>query len=137
MSQENVELHRRGLKAFNERDVEALIAITHPDAELYSAMVDGTYRGHAGARKWHRDFEETLGTIRAELEALFDLGDTTLAFTILRAHGQQSGADVVMKSAQVCKWRDGLCVYMRAYARREEALRNLGIAEDELEPVAP
>jgi hypothetical protein len=43
VSRENVDLHRRGLKAFNERDVEALIATTHPDAELYSAMVDGTY----------------------------------------------------------------------------------------------
>jgi hypothetical protein len=37
----------------------------------------------------------------------------------------------------VCRWRDGLCVYGKQYAHREDALRDLGVSEDALEPIAP
>ena len=42
-----------------------------------------------------------------------------------------------MPFAQVLRWRDGLIVYAKGYTRREDALRDLGVSEDELEPVAP
>jgi hypothetical protein len=35
------------------------------------------------------------------------------------------------------RWRNGLCVYAKAYAKREDALKELGISEDALEPIAP
>ena len=31
MSQGNVELYRRGIEAFNRRDLEAFLALAHPD----------------------------------------------------------------------------------------------------------
>jgi hypothetical protein len=30
-----------------------------------------------------------------------------------------------------------LCVYFKVYARREDALRDLGVSEDALEPITP
>ena len=39
--------------------------------------------------------------------------------------------------ARVCRWRDGLMVYGKAYVHREDALRDLGVSEDALEPIAP
>jgi hypothetical protein len=42
-----------------------------------------------------------------------------------------------MPNAQVFRWRDGLGVYWKGYVHREDALRDLGISEDELEPIAP
>jgi hypothetical protein len=35
MSQENVELHRRAVEAYNTHDVEALIAISDPSIEAH------------------------------------------------------------------------------------------------------
>jgi hypothetical protein len=56
---------------------------------------------------------------------------------LLHGRGQQSGAQVAMPYAQVLRWRDGRCTYLKAYAHREDALKDLGVSEDELEPIAP
>jgi hypothetical protein len=42
-----------------------------------------------------------------------------------------------MPIAQVARWRDGLLVYVKGYADREDALSDLGVSEDELEPIYP
>ena len=42
-----------------------------------------------------------------------------------------------MPAAAVQRWRDGLTVYIKAYAHREDALKDLDISEDALEPIAP
>jgi hypothetical protein len=39
-----------------------------------------------------------------------------------------------MPYAHVMRWRDGLIVYFKAYVQREDALRDLGLSEDALEP---
>jgi hypothetical protein len=77
------------------------------------------------------------GVIRIEPEAYFDLGEHTLAFYALHARGRHSGVEVAMPSAVVARWRDGLIVYFKAYAHREDALRDLGVSEDELERIDP
>lgn len=56
VSEANVELHRRIFDAFNERDIEALVAYLHPQFELRSklaAVAPAVYHGHEGARRWH------------------------------------------------------------------------------------
>jgi hypothetical protein len=42
-----------------------------------------------------------------------------------------------MPVAQLVRWRDGLGVYFKSCAHREDALSDLGVSEDELEPIAP
>jgi hypothetical protein len=42
-----------------------------------------------------------------------------------------------MPAAQMARWRDGLIVYYKGYIHREDSLRELGVSEDELEPIAP
>jgi hypothetical protein len=42
-----------------------------------------------------------------------------------------------MRLAQVARWRDGLCAYLKSYAELEEALEELGVAEHELERIVP
>jgi ketosteroid isomerase-like protein len=141
MSQENVELHRRAFRAFNARDVEAFIAVCNPEIEFHStfAAVGGArYKGHDGLRKWHRDLEDAWGEgIRVEPDAYFDCGEQTLTFGVLYGRGRQSRADVAMPYAGVVKWRDGLATEWRAYGRKEEALSDLGLSEDALEPLNP
>jgi hypothetical protein len=40
-------------------------------------------------------------------------------------------------AAAVATWRNGLCVDFKGYVHKEEALRDLGVSEDTLEPIAP
>jgi hypothetical protein len=141
VSNQNVELHRRAIEAFNVHEAEALIAICDPNIEFHSAMTvpgGAGYHGHDGVRRWLDDLEDVWGSeLRIEPEAFFDLGEHTLAWQVLRGRGQQSGADVTLPSAAVSRWRNGLSVSFTIYAHREDALRDLGVSEDALEPIAP
>jgi hypothetical protein len=89
-------------------------------------------------RRWFGDLEDAWGSeIRIEVEAYFDLGEHTLGFHVLHGRGRQSGVEAAMPAAAVQRWRDGLTVYIKAYAHREDALKDLDISEDALEPIAP
>jgi hypothetical protein len=140
---QNVEHHRRAIEAFNAHDIDALItSFFDPSIEFQSAFaaVGGAiYHGHDGLRKWHIDLQDAWGEeIRIVPEAYFDLGEHTLASYVFRGRGRQSGAAVAMPNAQVCRWRDGLCVSLKVYASREDAFRDLGVSEaDTMEPIAP
>ena len=140
MPERNVELHRRAIEAYNARDVDAFIAFADPSVEFHAAFaaVGGVYHGHDGLRKFFRDIEDAWGDEnRLEPEAYFDLGERTLAFYLLRARGRHSGAEVATRIANVMRWREGLIVYAKSYVHKEEALRDLGVSEDELEPIDP
>jgi ketosteroid isomerase-like protein len=141
MSRRTVELLRRWFEAFNARDIEAAIAVCDPSGEFTSTFAVGgaaVYHGHDGMRKYFGDLAEVWGDeIRLEPEAYFDLDEHTLAFSVSRGRGRHSGAEVAMPVASVARWRDGRMVYLKGYADREDALRDLGVSEDELEPIAP
>jgi hypothetical protein len=141
MSQENVERHRRAIEAFNAHDVGAFIALCDSSVEAHSvfaAVGGGVYHGHDGLRRFFIDGGDAWGDeIRGEVEAFFDLGEDTLVFYVLYGRGRQSGVEVAMPLAQVVKWRDGLVVYFKVYAHREDALSDLGISEEALERIEP
>jgi SnoaL-like domain len=142
MRERNVERARRLVAAFNARDIEAMIRCSDPSIEFDSAFgvaVGGdVLRGHDGLRRWHRAVEDTWGEeIRLEPEAYFELDERTLTRFTLHGRGQRSGAEVAMPIALVASWRNGLVVFMKGYIRMEDALRDLGVSEDELEPSDP
>jgi ketosteroid isomerase-like protein len=140
MSERNVELHRRIVEAYNARDLESFLAVSDPSVEFHAAwaaVVPMAYHGHEGIRTWVQETEAALSEFQMTPEAYFDLGEHTLVFHVLRVRGRQSGAEVGMSGAVVARWRDGLCVYVRSYIHREDALSDLGVSEDELEPIEP
>jgi ketosteroid isomerase-like protein len=140
VSEQNVELQRRLTDAFNARDIEAFIALCDPKVEVHSTFAElgAIYHGHDGVRRWHRDFEDAWEkNIRLEVQSYFDLGEYTLLFSVWHGRGRQSGVDVALPGAQVARWRDGRLVYIKGYTNREDALLELGISEDALEPSAP
>ena len=140
MSERNVKLTRRLAAAYNAREIETFIGYCDPSIEFHAAIaaVSGVYRGHDGMREYFRDVQDAWGgEIRVEPEAYFDFDDQTLVFHVLRGRGRHSGVEVSMPVALVARWRSGLVVYLRAYTHREDALRELGASEDELEPIDP
>jgi ketosteroid isomerase-like protein len=135
----NIELLRGFGNALNAHDIEAILAYCDPNIAFHSGIgaIHGVYHGHDGVRRWHRDNREVWGEeIRAEPEAVFDLGEHTLTFYVARGRGQRSGVEVAMPGAAVVRWRNGLITYIKSYRDREDALRDLGVTEDELEQLA-
>jgi ketosteroid isomerase-like protein len=141
MSECNVELHRHWIEAFASRDIEAVIALCDPSVEFRSgfrAVGGGVYYGHDGMRRWHRDLEGACGEqIRVQPDAYFDLGEDALIFFVYHGRGEHSGAEVAMQATSVAQWRDGLLTHSTVYLDRAQALRDLGVTEDALEPIAP
>ena len=118
-----------------------MIGYSDPSIEFHSAFAavgGAVYHGHDGIRMSQRDLDEAWGDeIRLEPEAYFDMGEHTLAFHVLHGRGSHSGTDVAMRVAHVFRWRDGLAIYFKAYVHREDALNDLGVSEDQLEPISP
>jgi ketosteroid isomerase-like protein len=54
MSQENVEQTHRAFQAFDDRDLDALLAMLDDDVEAFPILagMDGSYHGHDGIRRW-------------------------------------------------------------------------------------
>jgi hypothetical protein len=136
---ENVMLLRCVLDAYNARDIDKLVSYCDPNVEfhsVYAAIGGAVYHGRDGMRSWHRDVQDVWGDeTRLEQEAYFDFGERTLAVYVLHGRGQQSGVQVALPSALIARWRGGLMVHVKAYAHREDALSDLGVSVDDLEPI--
>ena len=141
MSNENVDLVRRVYKAFNARDLDAILELADPEIEWHStfAQIGGAvYRGHDELRKWHEDFENAwAGGIHLDTEAMFDLDEHVLSYAVMHARGIGSGAEASLPIAQIWRFNAGRVIYLKTYIERDEALRDLGVSEEALEPARP
>ena len=107
---EHHETYRRFIEAFNQRDVEAILADMDPDIEFESrfAMAGGSrYHGHDGVRGWLADLDEAWEHIGVEIERVFEDGEETIALITLDAKGRASGLDIREAAAHRLAWRDG------------------------------
>jgi ketosteroid isomerase-like protein len=130
MSQENVEILRRGyaasdpLTTFAERiapDVEFDFTAVYPDQPVL--------RGTDAVRRF-LDEGPWGGRINFEPERFFDVDDErVLVFVRVTATGQESGAPAEARAAHEFTVRDGLLVRLKAYLDRAEALEAVGLSE--------
>jgi ketosteroid isomerase-like protein len=128
MSQANVELTRRAFQAFDDRDLDALLAVLDDDVEAFPILagMEGGYRGHDGVRRWWASLLGTFPDFQAEIVELHDLGDRTLAVLRLRGHGAESATPLDATAWQVSQFREGKCIGWRVYTSEREALEAVG-----------
>ena len=131
MSQENVDLTRRAFKAFEDRDLDALLAMLSDDVEAFPILagMEGGYRGHDGIRRWWAGLLGTFPDFSAEIVELRDLGDTTIAVLRLRGHGSESATPVDVRVWHVSRLRHGKCIGWRVYTSERDALEAVGLSE--------
>lgn len=101
MSQENVEIVRRGIKAFNGRDLTRAFSLWSSDAEIdwsrSKGPLKGVYRGHAGLERFWGEFWSTFDSVEVE------------------THGyMQVGANVVIPNTAYLRGREGIEVVARS-----------------------
>jgi ketosteroid isomerase-like protein len=135
MSQENGELVRRLVAAFNAQDPDAASAVLREDAEWRPAFTGGgavegaVYRGHAGFRRYLKDLSETWVEIEGYIDELRDVGERLLLFARIRFVGRGSGVEMTQPITGVFTFRGGKIATAHYYVEREEALVAVGLSE--------
>jgi ketosteroid isomerase-like protein len=133
MSEENVELVRRAVKAFNDRDIDWLEGWITEDYEfvpyLATVVETTTYRGRAGLRKYQEDADAAWETIQVRVDEIRDLGNRLVAFGEIRGRGRSSGLDVRVPLAWVVDFHEGKLRRTQSYGDRSEALEAAGLRE--------
>lgn len=124
MPRRNTDLAWLLIEAFNRRDLDGMLALTHAEVEIEPRLVgmEGGYRGHEGVRRWWSDLLEGFPDYTVEVEDVLALGEMTLARVRGRGHGAGSGTLVVEIWWQSATWRDGRCAWWRNFATEPEAL---------------
>ncbi len=126
MSQENVEIFRRGVDAWNSDDFEAWINLYDAEVEWFALME--VFRGRRGARQAWESFKGDAG-IRVRFDDVRDLGESVLALGEIEATGRRTGLNVAQEIAQLITYRNGKTVSVRDFGSHAEALEAAGLRE--------
>ena len=132
MSGENAELYRRGIDAFNRRDLDAFLALAHPEVVGVSrvlAIEGGSYQGHDGVRDWWKELLGVFPDFTIQIVWVRDAGPLVVSGLRNRAHGEGSAAPLEEFVWQVSEWRDGQVVRWQMYASEQEAIEAAGLEE--------
>lgn len=133
MSEENVEVVRRSLKAMADGDVEELLSLYAPDIEFLpltgTHVGSGGYRGHDGVRTYLAEAEAVWDVVRPEPEAMHAVGDDVIVFGHCAIRGKASKLETREAMAWVITVRDGKVVRHRVFRTGQEALEAAGQSE--------
>ena len=133
MSQENVDLVRRSIGAFNSGDWDGSLEYMDEDIEWRAPYVvpdQDSYFGRDGVRAFWRAWTDNFEGFRVEVEELIDVGDDVVVVARIRGQGIASGAEVRSNSfAQIARVRDGKICRWEIYDSAQEALEAAGRRE--------
>ena len=136
MSQENVEIVTRAIRAWNERDFDAYPALAHPDAEYHGLAEwpglpgEGrTFRGLEGLRSRLTRIDAEFDRFRNEPLELIDAGERVVVVFEMSAIGRQSRVPVRFTDAAVWTIKDGRIASVEICRTRERALEIAGLPE--------
>ncbi len=132
MSQENVEVVRRGFEAFAQGGPDAMSDFWAADIDyraIEGALDDrGPMHGKEAVRAHFQDWFDTFDDLKAEPLELIDATDEQVV-TVLQFGGRAklSGVETNLTYAVLSKIRDGKIVRGREYWTRDEALEAAGL----------
>ena len=133
MSQENVEIVRAAIEAFNRGDSDALFQKMAPQFEFDMSRAMGTERGiHVldEARRVWEEFAANWDSVRFDPHEFIEAGDLVVVPQTTRARGRD-GIEVVARPTLVWTIRDGAIVRISMYQERQDALEALGLSEQD------
>jgi ketosteroid isomerase-like protein len=132
MSQENVEVVRRHVEAWNRRDMATLSALWRSDAEIdwsrARGPLKGVYRGRAERETFWNEFYSTFEEARIESHDFTDAGSEVVVSNAAHFRGR-GGIEVTARSANVYTVENGQITRLRMFQERAEALEAAGLSE--------
>jgi ketosteroid isomerase-like protein len=136
MSQENVEVVRAVLEAWQRDDFEAFLSRTDPAIGWHTVLerlVEGSesfYRGHDGMRQFWNFYRTELENFEVEERELRDVGDDRVVLLVqFRWRGLKSGIESESPAGLVMTLRDGRIIQSFDYLSHQEALKAVGLEE--------
>ena len=132
MSESNTALAKRGIGAFNERDVEAMASLTTPDFEWSPSMVaiEGeTFVGREGIEKYLGQLESAWESFQIHVGQFRESDGGVVMLGRLEALGKTSGVPVDSPLGMVFDIRDGAIARIRGFLDHADALRSAGLQE--------
>jgi ketosteroid isomerase-like protein len=107
---ERINVVRAFADAITERDVEAAVALCHPEIEFFSLMAQleaRPYRGFAGIRRYFSEIDATWEEWRVDVEQLLSTPDGRVAI-VMSTHmrGTGSGLPLAERVANVWEFKD-------------------------------
>jgi ketosteroid isomerase-like protein len=135
MSQENVELVRRGYEAFERGEMEAVLSLLDPDAEIRvdRAFPDWEpFYGPDGFMSFLQMWLEPWETYRVQVDKLIDAGERVLVAATEFGRRRDTGFDVEQRSYHVWTLKDGRAVRLDTFFEWSEALEAAGLDPDSI-----
>ena len=131
MSQENVEVVRRWIEAYNRRVFEGLMELTEPDFEMKSLFVpiEGDFRGYAALDAYFEAVDDAYEHLLSVPEEFIDAGAAVLVVTHLDWRGKGSGAHGETPIVVTFWLRAGKVFREETFTDRAEALEAVGLSE--------
>ena len=137
MSQENVEIVRRGIAAWNRGDLDEVLSVLHAEIEFRPETdhghpifpgLDPSYHGHQGYRKFWRDFYAIFEGISIDIERT--VSDNDHIVFVSRFHGVvRGGAQADRRIAAAITLHAGLVWRYFNFPRWDQALEAVGLRE--------
>ena len=130
MSEENVDVVRQAIEAFNSRDRDRLLSLLDPEIEFRSAVEQKTYRGHAGMVRYREDIDAVMEEFRIEGDRFLDAGrDRVVHLYRLVGRGAGSGVPVSREVGALWQLRNGKLLKGEIYLDQRQALEAAGLQE--------
>jgi ketosteroid isomerase-like protein len=128
MSQDDVQVVRDLMKAFNDRDENAVSAYAE-DVEFrliggFSGMAGETLKGRGAVLRFAQEMVNSLQA-RFEVERLFETDGRVVLIASTLGAGDASGVPVEWRLGQIYTFRDGKISEVDSYWDAEEALAAL------------
>ena len=134
MSREKLELLRRMERAFNDGDVEAILAELHPAVEWEEQFIPGldpVYRGHDEVRRWAETVfsGDEWVSLKGRMEGSTEAADAVITVTRIEGVSRSSGVRVPMRLHIVWTFRDGKVVRRQLFQTSGEARAAVGLED--------
>jgi ketosteroid isomerase-like protein len=131
MVEAHEQLIRQAARAFNDRDVDAVVASMHSEAEVeliggFDGVMGQSFSGEEGVRRFCEEWFTAFRTMT--VERLLDAGEKILILTRLNATGTGSNAPVELLGAAIYSFRDGKIARIDFHYDRDQALEAAGLS---------
>lgn len=132
MSQENVEVVKRFVEAWNAGDLDAAVAWIGRDCVATfppEVPEPGPFVGRDAIRGWAEQFRGAWDTMAIQIAEIQEQADNVICFLHISYRGKRSDIEVDSRDAHVFSIRDGVIVRWRNFNDRAEALEAAGLRE--------
>src|SRR5262245_7522145 len=132
MSEENVEIVRSWIDAFNRGGIEETLRYLDPEIEWTTAITylkAGTYHGREGVRKWMQGAFADWESLQVEPERFIDAADQVVIPLQITAARGTTEPRAVFNFTTVAELQRGVIVRIRNYKDQAEALEAAGLSE--------